>query len=79
MVSTLDLQGLFKSIASSLRQVLGHERTTLALYDEQIGDLLLFAMEARSSEIRTPAPMPPPNATPGQAFEGSPHDGFQPD
>jgi formate hydrogenlyase transcriptional activator len=48
LVSSLDLQALFRSLASSMSRVLGHMRTTLALYDEQIGNLVPFAFETGS-------------------------------
>jgi formate hydrogenlyase transcriptional activator len=69
MMSNLDLQGVFKSIASSLHRVLGHKRTTLALYDEQGGDLVPFAIEVHSGEILALPPTPPPNAPPLRAIQ----------
>jgi hypothetical protein len=65
LVSNLDLQALFRSLASSMRRVLDHRRTTLALYDGQIGNLVAFAIETSAGEVST---LPPPNAPPLRAF-----------
>ncbi len=48
--------------------MLAHELTTLCLYHEELGDLVLFAIEVSSGEIITPPPVPPPNFPARQAF-----------
>jgi formate hydrogenlyase transcriptional activator len=45
VVSTLDLRQLFHGIASSLRRVMHHDYTSLALFDEATGKLRLLALD----------------------------------
>ena len=70
LVSTLDLRQLFHVIASSLRRVLHHEYTSLALLDPKTGRLRVRALDFSGGQglIHEEMSVPVEKSPAGQAF-----------
>jgi len=66
LVSRLDLHELVKTISSKLQQILQHDFVGLALYENENGKLVAYALDSTGDEI---VPFDPQGTTSGAAFD----------
>src|SRR5262245_54365494 len=68
VVSTLDLHELLGAISTSLRRVIQHDYTSLALYEPETRQLKLHALDSAGSSVQQSTLVPVEGTLPGLAF-----------